>query len=80
MNEKKMRALCAAEFFGTFLFVFIGLASVAVMVTGMSDISYSRHGSLLGRWNNAGDLPGWKCQRGTYESGSYHCADCLERI
>lgn len=41
MNEKKMRALCAAEFFGIFLFVFIGLASVAVMVTGMSDISYS---------------------------------------
>lgn len=40
MREKRLGVLCLAEFFGTFFFVAIGLASVAVLVLGMSDINY----------------------------------------
>ena len=40
MEKKSNFNLYAAEFFGTFFFLVIGIGSVAVLVTGMSDISY----------------------------------------
>ncbi len=38
--KNSLPVLCFAEFFGTFLFISIGLASVAVLVLGLSDINY----------------------------------------
>ena len=38
--KNSLSVLCFAEFFGTFLFVSIGLASVAVLVLGLSDLNY----------------------------------------
>lgn len=38
--KKSLSVLCFAEFFGTFFFVSVGLASVAVFVLGLSDINY----------------------------------------
>jgi glycerol uptake facilitator protein len=38
--KNSLPVLCFAEFFGTFFFISIGLASVAVLVLGLSDINY----------------------------------------
>lgn len=41
MIKNSLKAQCIAEWFGTFLFLSIGIASVAVLVLGLSDINYS---------------------------------------